>query len=212
MLHVQTVPPGALVLGNGLPYGITPLALEKPIMDKPVIRKKYEVRMLLEGYEPKNKTVDLKAHEVDEEMKRLKKADPPTDMAVREYRKQVPDGSTTNLFVTEDSLNGENGTSLVLSRDSVLMLSMHRHILFSMPYGALNDAKTYRNLVWMWGLKVTYRQAGKPVTVKFAADKKARSKCGEIKDNLKEKMREFSDGKIPDVTRLPRLGYTFLND
>ncbi len=212
MLHVQTVPPGALVLVNGLPYGVTPLTLEKPITDKPIIRKKYEVHVLLEGYEPKNKTVGLKDFKVDEEMKRLKKADPTTDTAVKEYRKQVPGGSATSLFVTEDSLNGENGTSLVLSRDSVLVLSANRRILFSMPYGALEDAKTYRNWMRMWGLKVTYRQAGKLLIVKFAADKKARSKCGEIKDKLKEKMREFSDGKIPDITRLPRLGYTFLND
>lgn len=214
MLLVQTTPPGAVVLVNGVPCGITPLALEKPVIVGHITQKGYEVRMLLEGHAPKNMMVDLKSPIVYEKMDRLEKADPTADMAVHGYRKQVPEGSATELFVTENLLNGENGTSLVLSRDSVVMLSKNRRILLSIPYGALEGVGTYSEWWQVSGLKVTYRLDGEPVAVKFAADKDARSGCGEIKNKLKEKMKEWSDrepGSMPDVTRLPRLGYTFLD-
>ena len=214
MLHIQTIPPGAVVLVNGVPCGITPLALEKPVIVGHITQKGYEVRMLLEGHAPKNMMVDLKSSNVYEKMDRLEKADPTVDMAVHGYRKQVPEGSATELFVTENLLNGENGTSLVLSRDSVVMLSKNRRILLSIPYGALEGVGTYSELWQVSGLKVTYRLDGEPVAVKFAADKDARSGCGEIKNKLKEKMKEWSDrepGSMPDVTRLPRLGYTILD-
>lgn len=213
-LHVQTTPPGAVVLVNDVPCGITPIALEKPVNVGHVTQKGYEVSMLLEGYAPKNVMVGPKRANVDEKMKRLEKAYPPADMAVRAYRKQVPQGSATELFVTENLLNGENGTSLVLSRDSVVMLSMDRRILLRIPYGALKDVGTYTEWLQVAGLKVTYRLDGEPVAVKFAADKEARSGCGEIENRLKEKMREWSDREprsISDVTRLPRPGYTFLD-
>ena len=213
-LRVQTTPPGAVVLVNGVPCGITPIALEKPVVVGHITQKGYEVSMLLEGYAPKNIMVGPKRSNVDEKMKRLKKADPPADTAVRAYRKQVPQGSATELFVTENLLNGESGTSLVLSRDSVVVLSTDRRILLSVPYGALKDVGTYTEWARVSGLKVTYRRDGEPAVVKFAADKEARSGCGEIKNRLKEKMREWLDREprsMPDVTRLPRPGYTFLD-
>ena len=80
--------------------------------------------------------------------------------------------------------------------------------------GALEDVGAYTEWLQVLGLKITYRQADESVVVKFVAVEKARSKCDEIKNKLKEKMREWSDGELrsmPDITRLPRLGYTFLD-
>ena len=90
MLYVQTVPPGAVVLVNGVPCGITPFALEKPVIVGRITQKRYEVSMFLEGYAPKNKMVDLKISKVDEKMEHLKKSRP----AGRHGSSSVPKTST----------------------------------------------------------------------------------------------------------------------
>ena len=214
ILRVSTMPPGAVVLVNDMPCGTTPLFLEKPILDESIIQRKYKVRILLEGHTPINKIVDLKCSKVEEKIKRLKKADPLADMAVQGYRKQVPGGIPTNLYVIEYVLNGENSTSLVLSRSSIIMLSESRQILLNIPYGALDGVEIYDEWLQVAGLRIAFRQDGVLETVKFAADKTATSECSEIKNKIKEKMQEWSDREprsASNITQLPKPDYTFLN-
>lgn len=217
-LHIHTEPPGAVVLVDEVPYGITPLTLVKPLRDESILSKKYKVQVRLEGHEPQTKDASI---DVKKKLDRLyiqleprKGADPIADKGMKGYRQQLPEPQC-ELFVREHVLEGEHGT-LVLSRDSVIVRSTDKRTLLRVPYGALGKVeKTKKFGIIMQGLTISYRQdGGFEDSVYFAMDQSKGDRDAayqEIERRLDAKKQEWSGrgpGSASGLTRLPRSGYT----
>lgn len=219
-LHVHTEPPGAVVLVDGVPYGTAPLTLVKPLRTESILSKKYKVQVHLEGYEPRTEDATTKVKDsldkLDIQLKPRKRADPVADKGLKGYRRQLPELPGHEQFVREHVLEGEHGT-LVLSRDSVIVLSTCKRTLLRVPYGALGEVEKKTKLGrGVQGLTISYRQeGGLEDGVYFAMD---RSKKGdrdaayrEVERLLNDKKKEWSgkgSGSASGLTRLPRSGYT----
>ena len=219
-LHIHTEPPGAVVLVDGTPYGTTPTTLVKPLRAESILSKKYKVQVHLEGYEPRTESASTKVKDkldkLDIRLKPRKMADPVADKGLEAYRRQMPGLPEHEQFVREHALDGEHGT-LVLSRDSVIILSANKRTLLRIPYGALGKVEKKTKIVGgVQGLAISYRQeGGLEDDAHFAMD---RSKKGdrdaayrEVERRLNAKKQEWSDrgpGFASGLTRLPRSGYT----
>ena len=219
VLHVHTEPPGAVVLVDGVPYGTAPLTLVKPLRTESILSKRYKVQAHLEGYEPRTKDAPTKVKDsldkLDIQLKPRKRADRVADKELKGYRRQLPELPEHEQFVREHVLEGEHGT-LVLSRDSVIVLSTCKRTLLRVPYGALEKVEKTKIGRDVQGLTISYRQEGGfKDGVYFAMD---RSKNGdrdaayrEVERLLNGKKKEWSGRgscTASGLTRLPRSGYT----
>ena len=219
-LHVHTEPPGAVVLVDEIPYGTTPLTLIKPLRTESILSKKYKVQVHLEGYEPRTEDASAKVKDnldkLDMQLKPRKRADPVADKGLTGYRRQLPELPEHEQFVREHVLEGEHGT-LVLSRDSVIMLSTSKRTLLRVPYGALMKVEKKTKMGrGVQGLSISYRQEdGLKDSVYFAMDRSQKgdrdAAYREVERRLNAKKQEWSSkgpGSASGLTRLPRSGYT----
>ena len=163
-LRVSTSPPDAVVLVDGAVSGSTPVTFEKPLTDAAALAGRYEVRVLLEGHQPKEFRVsaapDRGPANHDMRLSPRDAPDPTFDRSVSGYREALPD-RTIDLEQYELELETV-GTEdiLALARDQVLVLSADRkRWLLEIPYPDIAEAKLEKRLMrGIRGITISYRE------------------------------------------------------
>lgn len=163
VLRVDSSPPEAVVLVDGVVEGSTPVTLDMPLTEKAALSGKYDVRVLLEGHESERLLVNAapgsapKIHQLS--LCAKGDPDPELDSVISEYRRSLPD-RTIDLtgYDIEMETAGMEGV-LVLARDQILLLSKDRtRWLLEIPYRDMIDAKTEKRFMrGIRGIVISYK-------------------------------------------------------
>ena len=163
VLRVESSPPEAIVLVDGVVEGNTPMTLDMPLTETAALSGKHEVQVLLEGHESKTLRVKAapgttpKVHKIRLDVRRVRS--PELDDVIAEYRQKLPDRT---VYLQEHDIEMEvAGTEgvMVLVQDRILLLSKDRtRWLTDIPYQSMIDAKLDKKIMGrVRGIVLSYR-------------------------------------------------------
>ena len=161
-LKIETYPYDAIVRIQGETVGTTPLTVELPLSDEAILRGKYHVDVLKEGYEGVSFDISAdfdKAFKKDIELKERKLADKTADEFINSLLKNLPDRSVdlTEYLVEREILGTEE--LLLLTKDTLLVMSKDKkQRLFEIPYGTIKEVKYDKGFLGNKSVKITYNE------------------------------------------------------
>jgi len=162
-LKVVSEPNDSVLIINGRSVSTTPLTVELPLMDEPILQGKYHIQVLNEGYEInefKISTNPEKNHNFVINLKKSSKPNTAFDDRVTHLREIVPDRSLDlSYYAVEREVEGLNEI-LLLTRDTFLVMTKDKQkCLYEIPYGAINKSEyDKRFLRGRKSVKISYNE------------------------------------------------------
>ena len=145
-IKIETIPYDGIVTINEEVMGLTPLTIDKPLIDIAILEGKYKIQILKEGYDSEEFKLSTKLDK-DSFLKKVQlstrdKPDYKMDQRIEDLRKTVPDKSIDlSFYEKEREVEGRNEI-LLLTKDEILVMSKDKEqCLFEIPYGSINEAK-----------------------------------------------------------------------
>ena len=163
VLRVESSPPEAIVLVDGVVEGSTPVTLDMPLTEKAALSGKHEVRVLLEGHESKILRVNAapgtapKVHKIRLNVRQGHA--PELDGVMAEYRLRLPD-RTIDLKEYDIGMETAGTESVMaLARDQILLLSKDKtRWLMDIPYPDVIDARLDKKFMrGIRGMVIAYK-------------------------------------------------------
>ena len=145
-IKIDSLPYDAVVVIDGRVFGTTPLTIDKPLIDDAILKGKYSIKLLKEGYDTVKLQVTANvakgSHLEKVELHSRKKPDYQLDKQTKEMRRSAPDRSIDlSVYGVEREVEGRHELLLLASDEMLICTKDREQCLYEIPYGSINDVR-----------------------------------------------------------------------
>jgi len=161
-IKISSMPYGAIVTVNDEVVGTTPLVTELPINDEAILKGRYTIQLLKDGYEVEEFDVSKdpgQAYLQELELKQQKEPDPETKREILSLQQFVPDRSIDlSTFDIEKEFVGQNEAFLLTENTLMVLDKEKKNHLFEIPFGIIQSAKYHKGFMGDKSVELNFKE------------------------------------------------------